>query len=134
MNSCNCKANCTGIAVLASIVIGIIAGFLAVSGILTVSVPFLWALFGGSVASLGVLLVLSVISSARTLRCICTARPLLLTGILGTILASVILLVIDVATASIIGAIITGLLLFFFALIITITACLIRCITDCDDN
>ncbi len=134
MNSCNSRVNCTGIAVLVSIVIGIIAGFLTFSGILTVSTPFLWAVFAIGIVSLGLLLTLSIISGARTTWCICFSRPLILTGILGTILTSVILLVIDIVAASVAGAIITGLLLLFFALIITTAACLVRCITNCDNN
>ncbi|MBQ8541836.1 MAG: hypothetical protein IJ435_10260 [Clostridia bacterium] len=133
MNNCSCRQNCMGIGVLVSIVIGIIAGFLAASGMLAVSTPFLWALFAIGVVSLGLLLTLTVVSSARSLRCICNSLSLLLTGILGTLLVSVILLVIDIATASIIGAIITGLLFLFFALLITSSACLLRCIADCDD-
>ncbi len=134
MNNCSCRQNCMGIAVLASIVIGIIAGFLTSSGILTVALPFLWALFAIGAVSLGTLLVLTVLSGARSLRCICNALLLLLTGILGTLLVSVILLVIDIAAASTIGAIITGLLFLFFTLLITSSACLIRCIADCDND
>lgn len=134
MNNCSCRPNCMGIAVLASIVIGIIAGFLTFSGILTVATPFLWALFITGAVSLGVLLALSVLSGARALRCICNSLFLLLTGILGTLLVAVILLVIDIAAASTIGAIITGLLFLFFALLITSSACLIRCIADCDND
>ena len=134
MNNCSCRQNCMGIAVLASIVIGIIAGFLTSSGILTVAVPLLWALFAIGAVSLGTLLVLTVLSGARSLRCICNALLLLLTGILGTLLVSVILLVIDIAAASTIGAIITGLLFLFFTLLITSSACLIRCIADCDND
>lgn len=131
---CNCKFNCTAFAVLASIVIGIITAFLTFSAVITVAPAFLWTLFGIAVAFLGGTLALSVISGGRSLRCICYALPLLLTGILGTILASVILLGITFAATSVIGAIITGLLLLFFALIITTTACLIACISDCDNN
>lgn len=134
MNNCSCRPNCMGIGVLVSIVIGIIAGFLTASGILAVSTPFLWALFAIATVSLGLLLTLTVVSGARSLRCICNSLSLLLTGILGTLLVSVILLVIDIAVGSIIGAIITGLLFLFFALLVTTSACLIRCIADCDND
>ncbi len=131
---CNCKFNCTALAVLISIVIGIITAFLTFSAVITVAPAFLWALFGIAVVFLGGTLALSVISGGRSLRCICYALPLLLTGILGTILTSVILLGITFAATSVIGAIITGLLLLFFALTVTTTACLIACISDCDNN
>ncbi len=134
MNNCSCRANCTGIAVLASIVIGIIAGFLTFSGILTLPTTVVWAFFVIAVVGTGLLLTLSVLSGARSLRCICNVIPLLLTGILGTILTGLILLTIDIAAASVIGAIITGLLFLFFSLLITVTACLIRCIVSCDND
>lgn len=133
MNNCSCRPNCTGIAVLLSIVIGIIAGFLTTSAVLTVSTPFLWALFGIAVSLLGVLLTLSVISGGNSLICLCNSHGLILTGILGTIAASVILLVIDIAATSTLGAIVTGLLFLFFTLLLTTIACLIRCITNCDN-
>ncbi len=133
MNNCSCRPNCTGIAVLLSIVTGIIAGFLATSAVLTVSTPFLWALFGIAVSLSGLLLTLSVISGGRSLICLCNSQGLILTGILGTIAASVILLVIDIAATSTLGAIITGLLFLFFTLLLTTIACLIRCITNCDN-
>ena len=133
MYNCNCRPNCTFIAVLASIVIGIIAGFLTVSGILTLPTPFLWVGLAVSLISLGLLLILSVIPYQKITHCLCDTIRLILTGILGAILTSVILLVIDIATASVIGAIIVGLLFLFLSLIITTLACLLRCLTDCDD-
>ena len=49
-----------------------------------------------------------------------------LIGILGTILFSVILLGVTFAATSVIGAIIAGLAVGFFALIISATACLVK--------
>ena len=52
----------------------------------------------------------------------------LLGAIIATILLSVILLAVEFAATSILGAVITGLLLFSFFLTLTETACLTRCI------
>ncbi|MBR5536148.1 MAG: hypothetical protein IKU60_05825 [Clostridia bacterium] len=133
MNNCSCRPNCIGIAVLSALVLGIIAGFLTFSGILTLPVAFLWTAFGIAAGSLGLLLVLTSFSCARALRCICNALSVLLLGILGTILTSLILILIDITLASVAGAVITALLVLFFTLFITAFACVIRCIASCDE-
>ena len=62
----------------------------------------------------------------------CTAVSTVLAGILGTILFSLVLLAVTFAATSVIGAIFVGLLLFFFSLTITATACLVKCRANCD--
>lgn len=132
MNCCQCKFNCTSLAVIASVIVGVIAAFLTLMGTLAVSTPLLWVLFGIAVGFLAVTLLSTRLCGAdeRT-NCLCPVLSALLTGILGTILFSLILLLVDVAIASVIGAILSGLLFLFFTLTITATACLIRCLADC---
>ena len=65
-------------------------------------------------------------------RCVCGAVRTVLTGILGTVLFSSVLLVVDVAATSVIGAILVGLLVLFFTLLLTGTACLVQCISGCE--
>jgi hypothetical protein len=52
----------------------------------------------------------------------------LLGAIIATILFAVVLLGIEFVATSIIGAVLTGLLLLSFFLTLTETACLVRCI------
>ena len=132
--SCGLRTSCTGLAVIASLIIGVITGFLAITAVITVTPAFLWVLLGIAVVYLAVLLIASTIFRVTGIRCcICRTVPVLLTGILGTILASVVLLGITFAATSIIGTIITAALLTFFSLTVTATACLIKCLAGCGE-
>ncbi len=129
---CGCRNNCTALAVIASIIIGVITTVLRITAVITVTPAFLWVLFGIAVVYLLISLIAApLIRSTGVRGCVCTILPLLLLGILGTVLTAVILLGITFAATSIAGAIITGLLLLFFSLIITSTACLVKCTVGC---
>lgn len=133
-NYCQCKFNCVTTAVIASVIVGIIAAFLTFSGILAVGTPLLWVLFGIAVAYLAVTLIsVQTCQTTEERRCLCPALGALLAGILGTVLFSLILLLIDIAIASVVGAVISGLLFLSFALTLTATAALIKCKTNCCD-
>lgn len=128
-NNCCFRCGCTLFAVIASAIIGIVTAFLTFSATITVTPAFLWTLFGIAVGYLAVTLATNAYLSCRC-GTACTKRTIgaLLAGILGTILTSVILLGITFAATSAIGAIITGLLLFFFSLTVSETACLAKCL------
>ena len=128
MNCC-CRISCTALSLGASIILGIVAALLRITGIITVTPAFLWTVFGIAIVYLAIAFYSSVRAACETARrCICEKSGFLLTGILGTILTSVILLAITFPATSIVGAVITGLLIFFFTLMITTVACIIRCI------
>lgn len=129
---CSCRNGCTALSVVASIILGIIAAFLRFSAVITVTSAFLWVTFGIAVVYLAVVLITAATTrSYASKSCLCTVLPVLLTGLLGTILLSVILLAISFAATSVIGAIFTGLLILFFSLLITATACLVKCVAGC---
>ncbi len=129
---CYCKTNCAGLVILAGIIIGIITGMLRFMGVITLSPAFLWVLFGIAVVYLGITFIASAFTGNTSLRtCGCSNIPIFLIGILGTILTSVILLGVTFAAASITGAVISGLLLAFFTLIIGSAACFIKCQLNC---
>lgn len=128
------RRGCTTIAIIASVIIGIVAAFLRITAVITVTPAFLWVVFGIAVAYLAVLLGTMAITRRSGYRsCLCTTLAVLLAGILGTILFSILLLAITFAATSIIGAIIVGLLLLSFSLIISTTACLVLCLANCND-
>ena len=127
-NDCDCTISCTGISVLISIIIGIITAILRYTAVITVTPAFLWVLLGIAIGFLGITLLTSVIGRGHC----CDFLNTFLTGILGTVLASIILLGITFAATSIIGAIISGALLFFFSLMITTATCLINCRNNCN--
>ena len=133
-NNCCFKCGCTLFAVIASAIIGIVTAFLTFSATITVTPAFLWTLFGIGIGYLALTLVTNAYLSCRC-GTVCTKRTIvgLLVGILGTILTSVILLGITFAATSVIGAIISGLLLFFFSLTIGETACYALCLAQGDN-
>ena len=132
LSNCQCRCNCTTLAVIASVIIGVAVALLTLTSGIAVSTPLLWAFFGIAVAFLAVLLgVFNRLRGENTYDCVCSTLVFVIAGILGTILFSLILITVDIAAASILGAIITGLLFLFFALIITTTACLVKCLARC---
>ena len=133
-SNCGCKGDCLTIAAVAGIIIGVITTILSITAVITVPTAFLWVFFGIAVGFLFVLLLSSVYIRSVLRRCVCRLVSLLLLGILGTVLTSLILLIITFAATSIVGAIILGLLAFFFTIVIAGAACLVKCITECSDD
>ncbi len=135
MNNCNCyRCDCTALSVVASIIVGIITGFLTISGIITLTPAFLWVVFGIAVVFLGATALATAANDGYNVRtCVCAALTTLLIGILGTILFALILLAVTFAATSVIGAIFAGLLLAFFSLLITSVACLVKLLSGCDN-
>ena len=126
---CDNKPSCVSLAVIASAILGVIAAFLQITAVITVTPAFLWIALGIAIGYLAVLLATTQCCQGTTsCRCRCGAITAILAGILGTALISVILLAITFAATSIIGAILVGLLILFLSLIVSATACLIfRC-------
>lgn len=132
--TCNCRGRCTTAAIIAGAVIGVLAAFFQITGIITVTTAFLWVAFGIAVGYLGaVLLATALARRAEDLECTCTTLNTLLVGILGTILLAVVLLAVGIVATSVVSAILTGLLLFFLTLTLAGTACLVRCLAGCEN-
>ena len=132
--NCNCRASCTGVAVVISLLAGIIAAFLQVTGSITLTVPFLWVLFGIGVGFLAIVVVASALTrNHRSGCCPCTALSALLVGALGTILTALVLLGVDLPATSALAILLVGLLIGAFTLLLTASACLVRCLTGCGD-
>lgn len=130
--SCGCKCNCTLFAAVVSGILGVLAAFFQITGVITVTPVFLWVVLGVAVTFLGILLLTRGLRSENRFACGCTALTGTLAGILGSILFAVILLAVGIVATSIVSAILLGILLFFFAMIFTSAACLIRCSGDCE--
>lgn len=123
--NCDCRCNCAPLAFIASLIIGVVAAFLRITAVITVTPAFLWVLFGVAVGFLAIG-VLAGCNNRCDNGCGYNALSALLIGALGTVLVAVILLGVTFAATSVVGAIFTGLLLFFFALLLGSAACLIR--------
>ena len=130
---CNCKIRCPVLAMIVSAIIGVLAAFFQITGVITVSPVFLWVVFGISVVYLAVQVLATVLRrDCEMRRCACASLQTVLAGILGAALISLILLAVGITATSVLSALLVGLLLFFFSLILTGTACYVNCVTDCD--
>ncbi len=137
MSNCNCYCNtsCAGLSIVASIILGIIAGMLRFIGVINVTAAFLWVVFGIAIVYLGLTLIASYCGCGNAPnKCVCQTVPVYLVGILGTILTSLVLLGVSFGATSVIASIITGFLLGFFTLTITSAVCIIKCKTICSNS
>jgi hypothetical protein len=130
---CNCRNRCALLAVVASIIIGVVAAFLQITGMITVTPVFLIVAFGVAVAALGVLMIATALVRRNAGGCLCATLQTVLTGILGTILVSAVLLAVGIVATSVISAILVGLTAGFFALTVAGAACFVRCLADCGE-
>ncbi len=134
MEICGCKpkCDCTVFALVSSAVVGIITAFLNFSGTIAVPQVILWVFFGVALGFLAVSFVTGAFAGERDCTgCICNALRAFFAGIFGTVLLTVILLIADIATAGILGSIITGLLFAAFALTVTSAACVVKALFGC---
>ncbi len=130
-----CNDGCTILAIIASILIGVITAFLTITATITITPAITWVTFGIAIVYLAIAFALSpALRCSAVQNCICPKLTVLLTGIFGTILTSVILLGITFAATSIVGAIIAGALGFFFTLMITVIGCIIKCASLCTED
>lgn len=129
---CKCNCRCTLAAIVVSVILGVVTAFLQITGTITVAPVFLWVVFGIAVVYLAVLVLATALAKRiEATQCLCAALNTLLAGILGTALFSVVLLAVGIVATSVLSAILVGVLLFFFSLILTGTACLVRRLADC---
>lgn len=129
---CHYQCSCRLFAVIASVIIGVVTAFLQITGTVTATPAFLWVVFGIAVVYLGVLVVATALPhKGEVTGCVCSALNALLIGILGSILFALALLAVGIVATSILSAILVGITLFFFALMLTSTACLVRSLADC---
>lgn len=129
---CSCRCSCTLWAIIASAVIGVVAAFLQMAGLIDVTPVFLWVVLGIAVAYLAVLVVATAVNQgAAGCGCKCTVLNALLAGILVTALFAVVLLAFGVAVGNVVSAVLVGLLLLGLSLMLTSTACLVKCFAGC---
>lgn len=132
MTLCNCKCSCSLFSALAGVILGVIAAFLQITGTITVTPTFLWVLSGIAVAYLGILVLASAaLEQCSRCGCICASLEAVLAGALGTILFAAILLAVGIVATSVVSAILMGLLVASFTLLIAGTVCIIRNLFAC---
>ena len=121
---CETKQSCVSLAVVVSAILGVIAAFLRITAVITVTPAFLWVALGIAVGFLAILLAKAG-CCPKACRCSGGALTALLAGILGTALVAVILLAIPFVATSIVGAVLVGLLILFLSLIVSSAAGLV---------
>ena len=133
--NCNCRMGCTASGLIASLIAGVVALVLNITGTIAVLPLFAWIGFGIAVGLLIVtFLVAAFTDEERKERgCICRALSTLQIGALGAILTALVLIAVDFGGISIIGAIIYGAFFFFFVLLIASLICLARCYASCGE-
>lgn len=133
--NCNCKIGCTVSGLIVSLIAGVVALVLNITGTIAVLPLFLWIGLGVAIGLLIVtlLIVASTDEERRERSCICKALSTLQFGALGAILTALVLIAVDFGGISIIGAIIYGAFFFFFVLLITSLICLARCYASCGE-
>lgn len=137
MNCCSCRnyCTCTVAALVLSVVLGIVAAFLQISGTITVTAAFLWVALGIGVVYLGVTLVASALAKrAEGTACKCAALTAQLLGALATALVALVLLGVGVVATSVVSALLVGLLVASLVLTLASTACLARNLFGCSHN
>ncbi len=134
--NCNCKTGCTALGLIASLISGIVALVLTITGTITISTLFAWIGFGIAVVLLIVTFLVVAFAGENENRergCIVKTLTTLQLGALGTILTALVLLAVGFVATSIIGAIVYGAFIFFFILLITSVICLTRCFVSCNE-
>lgn len=121
---CN-RNECLIIAIASSIVIGIVAGILSATGIITVTPAFSWVILGIAVGYLAIAFIVSTLRRFDTPYNARSIIGLFLAGVFTTILLSLVLLGVAFPATSPVLAVLTGLLLTGFTLIITSVSCII---------
>lgn len=130
---CCCRRDCLVLSLVASALLGVVAAFLQISGIITVGTAFLSVAFGIGVVYLGVLAAAFALRrGAESAGCLCRLLKAVLVGILGTILVSVILLAVGITATSVVSAILVGLLVGALSLVFSASACMVQCLAGCE--
>ena len=130
--NCDNRRDCIGIALIASLIIGVVAAFLQITAVFTLTPIFSIVAFGIAIVYLAVTLIATSLAQ-RTSSCnrCCASLSWLLFGIAGTVLASVALLLFAFPATSVVGALFVGALFFFFTFLIASAICFARCLADC---
>ena len=69
---CDCRCRCPLVAIIVSIILGVVTAFLQIAGAITVTPAFLWVLLGIAIVYLGVLLIAAALTGGEeTNNCLC---------------------------------------------------------------
>lgn len=129
--NCENRRDCLGIALIISLIIGVVAAFLQITAVFTLTPVVFLVAFGIAILYLAITLIAASAAQRTTCNRCCSSLSWLLFGIAGTLLSSVVLLLIAFPATSVVGALFVGVLFFFFTLTISSVTCFVRCLADC---
>lgn len=133
MTNCSCRFSCTSVGVILSVIVGVVTALLTVTGTVTIAPVFFTVAAATAAGALIILFLAAVFGRFGCSCCVQNSIAAVLIGVLGVLATAAILTSVVFAATSILGAVVTGLLLAFLSLIFVSYACLIRCLTDCDN-
>ena len=133
MTNCSCRFSCTGVAAVISAIVGVVTALLTVTGSITIAPVFFTVAAAVAAGALILLFLAAVFGRFGCSCCVQNSIAAILIGIVGVLATAAVLTSVAFAATSILGAVITGLLLAFLSLIFVSYACLIRCLTDCNN-
>ena len=122
---------CTLYSIFSSVIFGIVAVILRLCGLVAFQPAFLWVLLIVSLVYLTVLIAAPAYGN-HLRECKCTILNTLLAGILGTVVFSGLLLGLGCIKWTVLSAVLGGLLIAFFSLMVTNTACFVKCLAFCE--
>ena len=128
---CCCRRDCTTWAIVVAVILGVLAVFLQVTGVITISVAALTAARGVGLVALAILLLAMAATRAEDSYCLCRAVGTALIGAVGTIVLALALLALPLPATGLVYLVLTGLLVAAFTLLLASVVCLIRCVTGC---
>ncbi len=129
---CCCRRDCTTWAIVVSVVLGVLAVFLQVTGVITIGVAALTAALGVGLVALAVLLLAMATASGGDGYCLCRSVTAALAGAIGTIVLAIVLLALALPATGLAFLLLSGLLVAAFTLLVASVVCLIRCLTGCN--
>ena len=120
--------------VLIGIISGIVLAAVGVSLFLTsvLTAPFTAALTTLIIAAVFLFtVIIASFLSCKVKNCICCHKGSLFFGIFGTLIASLVAVSVTLTTASVLSAVIVGLVFFFFGFLLVSTLFLVLCTAKC---
>ena len=129
---CCCRRDCTTWAIVAAVVLGVLAVFLQVTGVIVIGAAALTAALETGLIALGVLLVAMAAAHTGEGYCLCRSVTAALVGAVGTIVLALALLTLPLDVTGIVFLLLTGLLVAAFTLLVASVVCLIRCLSGCN--
>ena len=131
---CPCKCSCTLVSVVVSLIVGVIAAFLQITGVFTLTPTALVAVLAVAAVYLGGVTLTTLLQCrCDRVRCCCGSWNALLVGLLGTAFLAALLLAVGITATSVVSAILVGILIGFVSLSLLVSACLVRCLTACGE-